>query len=72
MPSHVHLLITPLTSVTKLLGSVKSATARRANVPLGPTGKQFWRDESYDRAARTNENLFGYTATLKTILSQPD
>jgi REP element-mobilizing transposase RayT len=57
MPNHVHLLITPLTSVPKLLGSLKAATARRANLLLARSGKPFWQDESYDRVVRTQEEF---------------
>ncbi|MBI3280826.1 MAG: transposase [Acidobacteria bacterium] len=55
MPNHVHLLLTPQVAVFKLLGSLKAATARRANLLLQPTGKAFWRDESYDHAVRNGE-----------------
>ena len=57
MPNHVHLLITPLTNVPKLLGSLKAATAKHANLLLGRTGKPFWQDESYDRVVRTNDEF---------------
>jgi REP element-mobilizing transposase RayT len=32
MPNHVHLLLTPQVSLSKLLNSLKAATARRANL----------------------------------------
>ncbi|MBI1898284.1 MAG: transposase [Acidobacteria bacterium] len=38
MPNHVHLLLTPQVAVSKLLGSLKAATARRANLLLQPSG----------------------------------
>ena len=49
MPNHVHLLITPLALVPRLLQSLKGATGRRANQMLRFTGKPFWQEESYDR-----------------------
>jgi REP element-mobilizing transposase RayT len=52
MPNHVHLLLTPRVSVSKLLGSLKAVTAKRANLLLQRTGKPFWQDESYDRLVR--------------------
>ena len=52
MPNHVHLLLTPQMSVSKLLNSLKTATARRANVILHRTGQSFWQDESYDYSVR--------------------
>ncbi len=41
MPNHVHLLITPIAAVPKLLQSLKGATARRANQVLQLIGKPF-------------------------------
>jgi REP element-mobilizing transposase RayT len=52
MPNHVHLLLTPRVSLSRLLGSLKTATARRANLLLQRTGQPFWQDESYDRVVR--------------------
>jgi REP element-mobilizing transposase RayT len=57
MPNHVHLLLTPHVSVSKLLGSLKAATAKRANLLLGRTGQPFWQDESFDRLVRDGEEL---------------
>jgi len=39
---------TPQASVSKLLGSLKAATAKRANLLLQRSGQPFWQDESYD------------------------
>lgn len=55
MPNHVHLLITPLVSTSKLLNSLKSATARQSNLLLQRTGQPFWQDESYDHSVRDRE-----------------
>ncbi|MGB7718657.1 MAG: transposase [Bryobacteraceae bacterium] len=52
MPNHVHLLVTPLADVSKLMQSLKRLTAREGNRILGLTGKAFWQDESYDRLVR--------------------
>ena len=38
MANHVHLLVTPLVSGSKLLGSLTAATGRRANILLKRTG----------------------------------
>jgi REP element-mobilizing transposase RayT len=57
MPNHVHLLFTPQVSLSRLLGALKSASAKRANMLLGRTGQPFWQDESYDRLVR-NHNEF--------------
>ena len=53
MANHVHMLITPLEAVSKVMHSLKRFTAREANHMLGLTGKAFWQDESYDRLVRT-------------------
>jgi REP element-mobilizing transposase RayT len=52
MPNHVHLLMTPLVEVSKVMQSLKRFTAREANRILGLTGQPFWQDESYDRLVR--------------------
>jgi REP element-mobilizing transposase RayT len=52
MANHVHLLITPLVAVSKLMQSLKRFTAREGNRILNVTGQPFWQDESYDRLVR--------------------
>jgi len=57
MPNHLHLLLTPQVSLSKLLGSLKAATARRANLLLQRTGQAFRQDESYDHLVRSGEEF---------------
>jgi len=57
MPNHVHMLVTPRTSLPLLLKSLKSITAKRGNELLGLTGTPFWQDESYDRNVRNREEF---------------
>jgi putative DNA methylase len=57
MPNHVHLLLTPRVSVSKLLGSLKAATAKRANLLLQRSGQPFRQDESYDRLVRDGDEF---------------
>jgi putative DNA methylase len=52
MPNHVHLLMTPLDAVSKVMHSLKRFTAKEGNQMLGLTGQPFWQDESYDRLVR--------------------
>jgi REP element-mobilizing transposase RayT len=52
MPNHVHLLITPNDSLPKILKSLKSFTARRANALLARSGQSFWQAESFDHLVR--------------------
>ena len=52
MPNHVHLLMTPLADVSKVMQSLKRFTALESNRILGLTGNSFWQDESYDRLVR--------------------
>jgi REP element-mobilizing transposase RayT len=52
MTNHVHVLLLPLISPSKLMQSLKGFTAREANKLLGRTGEQFWRRESYDHWVR--------------------
>jgi len=57
MPNHVHLLITPLVEVCKVMQSLKRFTAREGNRILGLTGQPFWQDESYDRLVRDGKEF---------------
>jgi REP element-mobilizing transposase RayT len=57
MSSHVHVLLLPRISPSKLLQSMKGATAREANRILGRTGETFWQAESYDHWVRDEEEL---------------
>ena len=57
MSNHVHLLVTPLVNASKFLGSLKAATAKRANLLLGRTGQAFWQDESYDHLVRNGDEF---------------
>jgi REP element-mobilizing transposase RayT len=52
MSNHVHLLILPKIDPSRLLKSLKGATAREANRLLGRTGEPFWQKESYDHWVR--------------------
>jgi REP element-mobilizing transposase RayT len=57
MPNHVHLLATPAVALPKLMRSLKSITAKRANVMLGCTGSPFRQEESYDHLVRHDREL---------------
>jgi putative transposase len=57
MSNHIHLLITPNIDVSKLMRSLKSASAKRANEFLQRTGQPFWQEESYDRLVRSPEEF---------------
>jgi putative transposase len=54
MPNHVHLLITPRVSVSRVMNGLKGITAREANSILRCKGKHFWQDESFDHWVRTS------------------
>ena len=57
MPNHVHLLLTPRVSMSRLLGSFKAVTAKRANLLLQRRGQPFWQDESYDHMVRNDDEF---------------
>ncbi len=57
MPNHVHLLMTPLRAVSKVMQSLKRFTAREGNRILGLTGQPFWQDESFDRLVRNDKEF---------------
>ena len=52
MANHVHALLLPRVSPSRLLQSLKGNTAREANRILGRTGETFWQAESYDHWVR--------------------
>lgn len=52
MANHVHVLIRPGINPSRLLKSLKGATAREANKLLRRTGEPFWQKESYDHWVR--------------------
>jgi len=64
MPDHVHLAFTPMPNergdapIHAIMQTIKSASAHRINKYLGRKGR-VWQDESFDRAARSVENLRG-------------
>jgi putative transposase len=57
MPNHVHVLLTPKVSPSKLMQYIKGASAREANKILGLPGRPFWQHESYDHQVRTTEEF---------------
>ena len=63
MSNHVHVLLLPKILPSRLLQSLKGATAREANGILGRTGETFWQAESYDhwvRDDRERERIVAY------------
>jgi putative transposase len=52
MANHVHILIYPKATLSRITKSIKNFSARYANVILGRTGQPFWQDESYDHWVR--------------------
>jgi len=69
MPNHVHVLFTPADgwSLTKILHSWKSFSAREANKVLDRTG-EFWQPEYFDRAIRDER---GFIAAVEYIEYNP-
>jgi REP element-mobilizing transposase RayT len=66
MPNHVHAVLrpTPSFTVSSILHSWKSYTAKEANRLLGRAGSEFWQRESFDRWCRDDAELrhwCGYT-----------
>ncbi len=55
MSNHVHVLLLPKISPSRLLQSLKGATAREANRSLGRSGETFWQAESYDHWVRDDK-----------------
>jgi len=57
MSNHVHLLLLPKIAASRVLQSLKGATARQANLILGRTGETFWQTESYDHWIRDDADF---------------
>jgi putative transposase len=68
MPNHVHLPMTPNNPLPKILNSLKSFTARRANALLARSGGAFWLAESYDHLVRDRSE---FDAILRYIEENP-
>ena len=67
MNNHVHALFYPKTDLTKIMQSLKSFTARRANAMLGRSGP-FWQMESFDHWIR---DLAEFRETADYIENNP-
>lgn len=69
MPNHVHALLTPESahSLSQILHSWKSFTAKKANKLLQRTGA-FWQDESFDRFVRDRRH---FEASISYIETNP-
>jgi REP element-mobilizing transposase RayT len=69
MPNHIHVLFTPTAgwTLTKILHSWKSFSAREANKVLDRTG-EFWQPEYFDRAIRDER---GFIAAVEYIEFNP-
>ena len=52
-----HVLLLPKIAASRLLESLKGATAREANRVLGRTGERFWQAESYDHWVRDDREF---------------
>ena len=56
MNNHVHLLIKPLESLSKIVQSIKGGSAKIINEMIGRSGK-FWADDYYDKAVRDEKHF---------------
>jgi putative DNA methylase len=66
MPNHVHVLLTPLhgNSLSSIVHSWKSFTAKRANEILGRTGR-FWQEDYFDRVIRDEQHWHAVVAYVR-------
>jgi putative transposase len=78
MANHIHLLVTPLVAISKLMHSLKRFTAQEANEILDRRGEPFWQDESYDRLVRDHGEFQKVTRYIETnpvnagLVSKPE
>ena len=66
MPNHVHLLMEPLdgNTLSKLMKGIKGASARKANLVTGTSGK-FWLDESFDHIVRSEAQYWHFVEYVR-------
>jgi len=57
MPNHVHILISPKVSLSRITNGIKGVTSRRARLILAFREKHFWQDESFDHWVRSPEQF---------------
>jgi hypothetical protein len=55
--NEVQMLITPHIPVVRLVATLKSASAARANALLSRTGRHFWDDDCLDEPVRDSEEF---------------
>jgi putative DNA methylase len=67
MPNHVHVLITPLQPVTRIIRTWKSFSARKSNRALGRKG-EFWQADYFDRLLRNSDH---FRRTAESIENNP-
>ena len=73
MPNHIHLVCTPLEfegeiiPISKIMQSLKGATARQANILLNRRG-EFWHHESYDHVVRDSQE---YERIIEYVMNNP-
>ena len=65
MANHVHVLLLPEISPSRLLQSLKGHTARDANRLLGRVGESFWQRESYDHSVRDSVEFSRITTYIE-------
>jgi REP element-mobilizing transposase RayT len=65
MANHVHVLIEPRVALPKIMKSIKTFSAKRANEILDRTGEPFWQDESYDHWVRDQREFCKITQYIE-------
>ena len=70
MPNHVHLLLTPETNVSKLLGSLKGGARRRLTCCSGGQSGPFGKTRAMTTWSVPMKNSGGYSSTSNTIPSR--
>jgi hypothetical protein len=66
MANHVHILLLPKISPSRLLQSMKGFTAGQANLILNRAEEPFWQAESYDYWVRNEPEYFRIAAYIES------
>ena len=57
MANHVHVVLTPIWELSKIMQGLKGFTALQINKLQNQVGRTFWQDESYDHWVRDDDEL---------------
>ena len=67
MPNHIHMLLSPKSTLSNILQKIKGKSAKQLNESLNKKGK-FWAREYYDKIIKDEKQL---KVVMEYILNNP-